>query len=213
MLFRSMALAGDPVGTGFVASLARPGGNITGLSGMNAELGAKLLEITRGMLPSTQRVAVLANAADPFTKPFLAQIEEGGRAFGIAIQAIPVHGVAEFAGAFAAMAKERADAVIVQPSLPRKAALDMAMQQRLPPISMFRVFASEGGLMSYSGSQSEQFRRTAYYIHRILNGAKPADLPVEQPTRFELVLNLSTAKALGIEVPAMLLAIADEVIE
>jgi len=208
-----MAAAGDPVGTGLISSLARPGGNITGLSGTSSETGAKLLEIIRDMLPSTRRVAILANASDPFTKPFLEQIERGGQTLGIAIQAILVRGVEEFDAAFAAMAKERADAVIVQPSLPRKAALDLALKYGLPPIAPIRLFPSEGGLMSYSGNQTDQFRRAAYYIDRILKGAKPADLPVQNPVKYELVINRKTAKALGLEVPPMLLARADEVIE
>ena len=208
-----MAAAGDPVGTGLVSSLARPGGNITGLSGTTAELGAKILELIREMLPATRRVAILANATDPFTKPFISQIELGGRTLGIAIQTIVVRGVAEFAAAFAAMAKERADAVIVQPSLPRKPAVDLALKHRLPPISPTRLFPAEGGLMSYSLSQNELYRRAAFYIDRILKGVKPADLPVEQPTRYELVINLITAKALGLTVPPMLLSRADEVIE
>jgi putative ABC transport system substrate-binding protein len=208
-----MAAAGDPVGTGLVASLARPGGNITGLSGTTAELGSKILELVREMLPSTRRVAVLANATDPFTKPFLAQIEQGGRSLGIAIQVLQVRGAEEFGAAFAAMARERADAVIVQPSLPRKLALDLALKQRLPPISPTRLFAAEGGLLSYALNQNELYRRAAFYIDRIFKGARPADLPVEQPTKYELVINLKAAKTLGIAVPPTLLARADEVIE
>jgi putative ABC transport system substrate-binding protein len=208
-----MAAAGDPVGTGLISSLARPGGNITGLSGTTAETGAKILEIIRDMLPSTRRVAVLANATDPFSRPFVEQIELGGRTLGIAIQTIMVRGVEEFEAAFAAMAKERADAVIVQPSLPRKPAIELALKQRLPPIAPNRLFPSEGGLMSYSANQNDQFRRAAFYIDRILKGTKPADLPVEQPSRYELVINLKTARALGLDVPPMLLARADEVIE
>ena len=208
-----MAGAGDPVATGLISSLARPGGNITGLSGTTAELGAKTLELIRDMLPSTRRVAVLANAADPFSKPFVEQIELGGRTLGIAIQTIMVRGAEEFDAAFAAMVKERADAVIVQPSLPRKPALDLALKHRLPPISPTRLFPSEGGLMSYSANQNDLYRRAAFYIGRILKGAKPADLPVEQPTRFELVINLKTAKALGLTIPPSVLLRADHVIE
>jgi putative ABC transport system substrate-binding protein len=208
-----MAAAGDPVGTGLISSLARPGGNITGLSGTTAELGAKMLELIRDMLPSTRRVAVLANAADPFSKPFVEQIELGGRTLGIAIQTIMVRGAEEFVAAFAAMDKERADAVIVQGSLPRKPAIDLALKHRLPPIAANALFAREGGLMSYAANQNDLYRRAAFYIDRILKGAKPADLPVEQPTRYELVINLKTAKALGLEISPTLLARADEVIE
>ena len=129
-----MAPAGDPVATGLISSLARPGSNITGLSGTAAELGAKTLELLRDVLPSTRRVAVLANAADPFSRPFVEQIEQGGRTLGIAIQTIMVRGVEEFAPAFAAMDKERADAVMVQGSLPRTPVLDLAVKHRLPAI-------------------------------------------------------------------------------
>jgi putative ABC transport system substrate-binding protein len=210
-----MAPAGDPVRTGLVSSLARPGGNITGLSSTTAELYAKTLELIREMLPSTRRVAVLANAdtaGDPFAIPFVEQIEDAGRALGIAIQTIRVRREEEYDAAFAAIIKERADAIMVQGSLPRKAALDLALKHRLPLIGG-RLPIQEGELISYSANQNDTYRRAAYYIDRILKGVKPADLPVEQPTRFELVVNLKTAKALGIEVPPTLLARADEVIE
>ncbi|HZN28902.1 MAG TPA: ABC transporter substrate-binding protein, partial [Xanthobacteraceae bacterium] len=211
-----MAPAGDPVATGLISSLARPGGNITGLSGTAAELGAKTLELVREVLPSTRRVAVLAAAADPFSRPFVEHIEQGGRTLGIAIQTIMVRGEEEFAAAFAAMDKERADAVMVQGSFPRKPVLDLALKHRLPAVgggAGGRLFAQEGGLMSYSGNQNDQYRRAALYIDRILRGAKPADLPVEQPTRYDLVINLKTAKALGITVPPTVLARANEVFE
>jgi putative ABC transport system substrate-binding protein len=208
-----MAPAGDPVGTGLVSSLARPGGNITGVGGMATELAVKILELIRDVLPSTRRVAVLANAPDPFSRPFVEQIEDGARTLGIAIQTIKVRGAEEFEPAFAAMLNERSDAVIVQPSLPRKAALDLALKYRLPTFGINQSVAKEGGLMSYSSNQNEQYRRAAYYIERILKGAKPADLPVEQPTHFELIVNLRTANALGLTVPDTLLARAVEVIE
>src|SRR5215468_3132530 len=208
-----MAPAGDPVGTGLISSLARPGGNITGLSSTTAEFGAKILELIRDVLPSTRRVAVLANSADPFSRPFTELIEDGGRTLGIAIQTIKVRRVEEFDAAFAAMDKERADAVIVQPSLPRKPALDLALKHRLPAIGPAPLLTREGGLMSYSGAQNDTYRRAAFYIDRILKGAKPADLPVEQPTRYQLIVNLKTAKALGINIPTTVLARADEVIE
>ena len=208
-----MAPAGDPVGTGLISSLARPGGNITGLSSTTAELGAKTLELIRDVLPYTRRVAVLANTVDPFSRPFSELIEDGGRTLGIAIQTIKVSRVEEFDAAFAAMDEERADAVIVQPSLPRKPALDLALKHRLPAIGASPLLSQEGGLMSYSGAQNDTYRRAAFYIDRILKGAQPADLPVEQPTRYELVINLKTAKALGITIPTTVLARADEVIE
>jgi len=208
-----MAAAGDPVGTGLVASLARPGGNITGLSGTTAELGGKTLELIREIFPDARRVGVLANAADPFTKPFVDQLELAGRTLGLGIRTVMIRGVEEFDAAFSALAGERVDGVIVQPSLPRKRAVELALKYRLPPISPTRLFPTEGGLMAYSSNQRDLYRRAAAYVDRILKGAKPADIPVEQPTRFELVINLKTAAALGLAIPPTLLARADEVIE
>jgi putative ABC transport system substrate-binding protein len=183
------------------------------LSSTTAELGAKILELIRDVLPSTRRVAVLANAADPFSRPFSELIEDRGRALGIAIQTIRIHRVEEFDAAFAAMDNERADAVIVQPSLPRKPPLDLALKHRLPAIGSTVLLPREGGLMSYAATQNDTYRRAAFFVDRILKGAKPADLPVEQPTRYELIVNLKTAKALGIAIPPAVLARADEVIE
>src|SRR5262249_52945647 len=208
-----MAPAGDPVGTGLISSLARPGGNITGLSGTASEIEAKTLELIREALPSVRRVAVMANAPDPFSIPFVQQIEDGGGALGIAIQTIKVRGASEYGAAFAAAIKEHADAVIVQGSLPRNPAIDLALKHRLPLILGSGLAAREGFLVSYSPNQNDLYRRAAYYIDRILKGAKPADLPVEQPTRYELVVNLKTARALGLTIPPTLLARADEVIE
>jgi putative ABC transport system substrate-binding protein len=207
-----MGMVADPVGSGLIASLARPGGNITGLAGTTAELGAKLLQFIREAVPATRRVAILANATDPFTKTFVAQVELVGQTLGIATQTQIVRGVEDYEGAFAAMKKERADAVIVQPSLPRKPAVELALKQRLPAVSPSLYFTGEGGLMSYAANLDDAYRRTANFVERILKGAKPADLPVEQPTRFELRVNLQTAKALGISIPQSLLLRADEVI-
>ena len=208
-----MAGAGDPVGTGLISSLARPGGNITGLSATSAETGAKTLDLIRELLPSTRRVGILTNAADPFSQVLADLMENGGRTLGIAIQTIGVHGVRdEIDAAFAAMVSERADAVYVQGSLPRKLTIDLALEHRLPPVGV-SPYAREGGLISYSANQNEMFHRAAFYVDRILKSVKPADLPVEQPTRFDLAINLKTAKALGLSVPAALLATADEVIE
>lgn len=208
-----MSSAADPVGMGLVASLARPGGNVTGLSSTSDQLAPKLLEFIRALLPDARRVAVLANAADPFGKTLIREVERGGQALGIAIQAIEVRSVADYDAAFAAMKKQRAQAVIVQGSLPRKAAAELARKQRLPAVSFNGVFSKEGGLLSYSPNQNDMHQRAAHYIDRILKGAKPADLPVEQPTRFELIINLQTAKAIGVAVPRELRIRADEVIE
>jgi|AmaraimetFIIA100_FD_contig_123_81042_length_3462_multi_7_in_2_out_0_4 putative ABC transport system substrate-binding protein len=208
-----MAETGDPIGTGLVASLPRPGGNVTGIASVTAELAGKSVQLIRDMLPSARRVTALANGTDPFSKPFLEQIGIGGEATGIAIQPVKVSGNEEFESAFAAMEKDRPDAVIVQPSLPTKRAAELALQQRVPAVSVPRWFADEGGLMSYSAIYADLFRKAAVYVDKILKGARPADLPVEQPTRFQLVINMKTAKALGLTVPPALLARADDVIE
>ena len=208
-----MADAGDPVGMGLVASLARPGGNVTGIAGMTAELSGKCIELIREMLPAARRVTALANATDPFSKPFLEQIQLGGEATGTTINPIKISSREEFEAAFAAMEKERPDAVIVQPSLPSKRAAELALKHHVPAVSVPRRFAEEGGLMSYSPRIADLYRKAAVYVDKILKGAQPADLPLEQPTIFELVINLKTAKALGLTVPPILLARADELIE
>ena len=205
--------AGDPVATGLISSLARPGGNITGLSSTAAELSAKTLELIREVLPSTRRVAVLANAPDPFSRPYVELIEQSGRTLGIAIQIFMIRDVDELDPAFAAMEKERADAVMVQPSLPLEPILGLALKYRLPLFGAARLLAEEGGLVAYTVNQNDIYRRMASYVDRILKGAKPTDLPVEQPTRYDLIVNLKAARALGITIPTTVLARADEVIE
>src|SRR5438132_3455370 len=208
-----MAETGDPVGTGLVASLPRPGGNVTGIASATAELAGKSVQLIRDMLPRARRVTALANATDPFSKPFLEQIKLGGEATGTTINPVNIGGSEELEAAFAAMEKDRPDAVIVQPSLPSKRAAELALEQRVPAVSVPRWFAEEGGLMSYCPKYAELFHRAAAYVDKILKGAQPADLPVEQPTHFELVINMRTAKALGLTIPPDLLARADEVIE
>jgi ABC-type uncharacterized transport system substrate-binding protein len=172
-----------------------------------------MLELVRDVLPTMSRVAALANSADPFSRPFIEGIEDAGHTLGVAIQSVKVRGADDLEAAFAAIVKERAHAVIMQISLPLKPAIQLAMKHRLPLIAGNRLLPLEGGLMSYAIHQNDMYRRAAYYVDRILKGAKPADLPAEQPTRYELVVNLKTAKALGITVPDMVLARADEVIE
>jgi putative tryptophan/tyrosine transport system substrate-binding protein len=208
-----MAETGDPVGTGLVASLPRPGGNVTGMAAVTAELAGKSVQLIRDMLPSARRVTALANATDPFSKPFLEQIKLGGEATGTTINPVEISSSEEFETAFASMEKDRPDAVIVQPSLPTKRAAELALQQRLPAFSVPRWFAEEGGLMSYSAIYADLFRKAAVYVDKILKGAQPADLPVEQPTRFQLVINMKTAKAIGLTIPESFLLRADEVIE
>jgi ABC-type uncharacterized transport system substrate-binding protein len=208
-----MADSGDPVGTGLVASLARPGGNVTGMAGVTAELAGKSVELIREIIPSSTQIAALCNGPDPFFKSFLDQIQRGGRAAGVAIKPIILSSNDELDAAFSTMNNEHIDAVIVQPSLPTRRTAELALHSRVPAVSVPRWFADEGGLLSYSPRQAEIYREAASYVDKILKGASPADLPVEQPTRFELVINLKTAKALGLTIPTSLLTRADEVIE
>lgn len=208
-----MAYAGNPVEAGLVVSLARPGGNITGIGRSTAELAGKCVELIREMLPSVHRVAVLVNAPDPFSKPFLEQIRLAGTATGTAIEPIMIHSSEELDAAFPAIEKDRPDAVIVQPTLPAKRAAELALQYRLPAVSITRTFVAAGGLMSYSADEADTYRRAAIIVDKVLKGAKPADLPVEQPTKFHLVISLKAASALGLTIPPVFLGRADEVIE
>jgi putative ABC transport system substrate-binding protein len=212
-----MTAAGDPLGTGLVASLARPGGNVTGMSLMAPDLGGKRLELLRELLPGLARVAVLWNAANPYPAIVFKETQAAGRTLGIEVQSLEVRGPDDFDGAFDTARKQRPDALItVEDPLTfshQKRIADFATGQQLPSLYGLREFVSAGGLMSYGANNADLFRRAAGYIDKILKGAKPADLPVQQPTTFELVINLKTAKALGLEVPPTLLARADEVIE
>ena len=208
-----MADSGDPVGTGLIASLARPGGNITGMAGVTAELAGKSVELVRQIIPSSTHVAALCNGLDPFYKPFLEHVQLGGKAAGVAIKPIILSGNDQLDAAYAGMSADHIDAVVVQPSLPARLTADLALQYHLPAVSVPRWFAENGGLLSYSPRLADLYRRAASYVDKILKGAKPADLPVQQPTNFELVLNKKTAKALGLTFPPQLLAVADEVIE
>jgi putative tryptophan/tyrosine transport system substrate-binding protein len=208
-----MALTGNPVENGLVDSLARPGGNVTGISNMGAELAGKTVEITKEMLPMAHRMVALANAPDPFSKPFLEKIEQSGEATGLTIDPKLLHSADELDAAFTAMEQNPPDALIVQPSLPTKRVVELAPKYRLPTVSFIRGIVEEGGLMTYGAVEAAVYQRVAAFVDKILKGAKPADLPVEQPTKFELVINLKTAKALGLTVPPALLARADAVIE
>ena len=207
-----MADSGDPVGTGLVASLARPGGNVTGMAGLTAELAGKSVELIRQILPSSTQVAALCNGPDPFSKPFLAHVQLGGKAAGVAIRPIVLSSNDQLDAAFSEMIHDRIDAVVVQPSLPTRT-VDLALQYRLPAVSVPRRFADAGGLLSYSPRQADIYREAAVYVDKILKGANPGDLPVQQPTKFELILNEKTAKILGLTFPPQLLAVADEVIQ
>jgi len=208
-----MAAAGDPLGTGLIASLARPGGNVTGLSAQAAELAGKSLEIMREILPDAERVAVLALEKNPLTKPFVENAQRAAQNLRFAVRPILVPGAEAFARAFAEMRTERIEAVLVQPSLPHKPAADLALAGRLPAASITKSFATAGGLFSYASSLAERYRGAAAYVDKILKGQKAAEIPVGQPTKFELVVNAVTAKSLGIALPTALLARADEVIE
>ena len=208
-----MAPAADPVAAGLVASLSRPGGNVTGLSFVTPELQGKNLELIREMLPATRRVMFLGNALDAMKGSFFDNFQRAGRTLGIETPSVLVRGADEFDAAFAAIDKASVDALMVQPSLPRKGVIDRALKRRLPAYSSNRAFAVEGGLMSYAGSLAEVYQKAALYVDKILRGARPANLPVEQPTKFELVINMKTAKALGIKIPQTILLRADEVIE
>jgi|SRR5580704_3016171 putative ABC transport system substrate-binding protein len=208
-----MAGVANPVESGLVASLARPGGNVTGVGGFAPELVGKCVELTREMLPSARRVAALANFPDLFSKLFLEQIRRAGEATGTTIEPFMIHTAEELDAAFPAMQKGAADAVIVQPSLPPKRTADLALKYRIPAVSIVRGIVDEGGLMSYGPTETDLYRRAADLVDKILKGAKPSDLPVEQPVKFELVINLKTAKTLGLTIPPAFLARADDVIE
>jgi putative tryptophan/tyrosine transport system substrate-binding protein len=208
-----MASAGDPVETGLIASLARPGGNVTGFSGGVAELAGKSVELIRDVLPNARRIAVLADETDLFTKPLLAQIGSAAHSVGMQMDPVMVRPSEPLEPAFESMTRSQVNAVITQGSTLRKEAADFAMKYRLPSFSGSRALPVLGGLMSYGANREALYRETAVYIDKILKGSKPADLPVAFPTKFELVINLKTAKALGIEIPPTLLARADEVIE
>ncbi len=208
-----VVMAGDPIATGLISNLARPDGNLTGMSATAAEAAAKSLELIHEIIPGARRVGVLGNADDPFMAPFFEQIQQGAPGVRLEVHPIIVHGGDELNGAFAAIARARADAVIIQGSLPVKPTVYLALKYQLPSLSTQKSAVRAGILMSYSASFVERAQVIASYVDRIFKGAKAADLPVQQPTRYELAINLKTARALGINVSPTLLARADEVIE
>ena len=207
----------DPVGSGHVASLARPGGNITGLAILQTEVGSKGLELLRSVIPAVTRIAVLWHPGTPSSVPGLKALEEPARMLRLELQPVGARSAAELEGAFAAMARARAQAVLVLATPiffgERQRLGELAIAHRLPTMFQIRDYAEAGGLMSYGADLADLYRRGAIYVDKILRGAKPADLPVEQPTKFELVFNLRTAKALGLTIPRSLLQRADRVIE
>jgi putative ABC transport system substrate-binding protein len=207
----------DPLGTGHVASLARPGGNATGFSLMMTETNVKGLELFKEAIPGLSRVAVIFDPATPSHKPGLKAVEAAGPTLGLKIQAVPVRAATEYESAFAAISRERADGVLVL-STPlfisgAKPLADLALKHKLPSLFGPKHHVDAGGLMSYSPDRADLWRRCAIYVDRILKGAKPASVPVQQPTKFELFINLKTAKAIGVKIPEAFLLRADKVIE
>jgi putative ABC transport system substrate-binding protein len=215
-----LAWAADPVGSGLVTSLARPGGNVTGLSILVTELVGKRLELLKQVVPGASRIAALWHPGDygeGVEKKMLREADVAARALGMRLQVVEARGPEDFDRAFSDMTRARADAVTVQSTniffIERRRLVDLAAKNRLPAIYVAREFVDAGGLMSYAPNVADLFRRAATYVDKILKGAKPGDLPVEQPTKFELVINLKTAKGLGLTIPPSLLQRADQIIE
>jgi putative ABC transport system substrate-binding protein len=208
----------DPVGSGFVASFSRPGSNVTGFINFVGSVGSKWLELLKEIAPRVNHVAFLFNPVTaPFAEYYIGPFRIAGRSFGVEPITAPVRNVAELESTVAALAREPNGALIVMPetflNVHRAQVLSLAARYRLPAAYPYRVFARRGGLLSYGTDPHDNFRRAATYVDRILKGEKPADLPVQAPTKYELVINLKTAKALGLTVPLTLLMRADEVIE
>jgi putative ABC transport system substrate-binding protein len=211
------AAVADPVGAGLIVDFARPGGNITGVASISAELGGKRLELLKGVAPKAARVAVLYNPGDRANVLVLKQLQEAAPALGLTLQPLAVRGPGEFNGAFVAMTREHVPALFVAAGVltfeHRKVLVDLAAKSRLPAMWGHRQFVDAGGLMSYAVNYYDQVRRAATYVDKILKGAKPGDLPVEQPTTFELVINIKAAKDIGLTIPQSVLGRADQVIE
>jgi putative ABC transport system substrate-binding protein len=207
----------DPLAAGLVASLAQPGGNITGVSLMAPELVGKQLQILKEVVPTVSRVALLGNPDNAGSAPQVRQAQDAARALGVRLQPLEARGPGEIDSAFAAMTREQAGALIVLVDVmfdvQRTQIAELAAKSRLPTVAGLANLAEAGGLMSYGSNTTDNFRHAATYVDKILKGAKPADLPVEQPTKFELVINMKTAKMLGIRIPESILARADRVIE
>jgi putative ABC transport system substrate-binding protein len=209
--------SGDPVAAGFVKTLARPGGNMTGITWLAFDLLGKRLELLKEAVPRMSRIAVLANPAHPGEQRELAETTRTARAVGATVQYHQVRTTADFHAAFDAIVRDSADAVVVFPDgatmAHRRQVAEFAVKHRLPSVFGWREYVEAGGLMAYGPNRRETARRLAVYVDKILKGARPADLPVEQPAKFEFVINLKTAKALGLDVPPSLLLRADQVIE
>ena len=212
-----MASVGDPVGRGFVASLAQPGGNVTGVSNFAGSLSGKWLEILKEVVPRLSTAAILRNGGNPTHALLWAEAQGAAKRLGLTVHNVEVRGADEFEIAFVSMQKDRIGGLVVLPDplfgLRRAQIADFAAKNRLPMVSAFREDTNVGGLISYGPSLIANRRRAAVFVDKILRGAKPADLPVEQPAKFDLVINLKTAKALGLTIPPSLLLRADQVIE
>lgn len=212
-----MVAVGDPVGTGLVASLARPGGNATGLTSITPELEGKRLELIREVVPNVSRVAVLWNPANAYQVADEKKVREAGLALQMPLLSLAVRSAEELDGAFAKIENEHADAVLVLADRVflhnRRRIIDFLAKNRLPAMNAYRELTEAGGLMSFGPSYAVMHRQAATYVDKIIKGANPADLPIEQPARFELVVNLKSAKALGITIPQTVLLLADDVIE
>ena len=212
-----IAFSGDPVGNGVVPNLARPGGNITGFSYMSTDLAAKRLELLSRTFPRNARIAILYNPAEPATALEMRETESAAQTIGVTLQPLAVEQPDELDERLEAAVRERADAVIVFTHgfavLNRRRIIEQAARQRLPTMYGWRQFVDEGGLMSYGPNVPVMVRKAANYVDRIIKGEKPSDLPIEQPTRLELIVNLKTARSLGVDVPSALLDTADAVIE
>jgi putative ABC transport system substrate-binding protein len=212
-----MAVTGDAVGTGLVSSLARPGGNLTGLTTMVPDLEGKRLEILREVVPKLTTLVVLLNTANPLTAIQWKHTEISAKTLGIQLQPVELRRPEEFKDAFAKVARQRPDGITMVADrfllAHRMQIVDFVAKTRLPAIYPYRDFVVAGGLMSYSPSYEDLFRRSATYVDKILKGAKPSDLPIEQPTKFELLVNMKTAKTLGVPIPPSLLLRADHVVE
>ena len=212
-----MVTTGDPVVNGLVKSLARPGGNITGMTALAQELGAKRLEIFRETFPTAGVIAILANPDTPDTRPSVVGVENAARSLGIKVRLLQARDPAEISNAFATLKKDGVKALMVlQDAMfvtQQKQIVDLAAKTQIPAIYAVQDFVEVGGLMFYGVDLTDMYRRAASHVDKILKGAKPADLPIEQPTKFELVINLKTAKALGIKIPDSIMLRADKVIE
>ena len=209
-----MSPAGAPIQAGLIKSLAQPGGNVTGLSSMEAELGTKRLQLLVDMMPGLKRVAVLGARTDPFTRPYVQDFQDAAARLGLQLHPVLVDGPREFEGAFAEVSKIAARAVVIQPLFQPHTSkiVELTDKHRLAVMSSYRDTTQAGGLISYSADHAAYFQRAAIFVDKILKGAKPSSLPVEQPAKFELVVNLKTAKTLGLTIPQSILVGADEII-